>query len=158
MSAAKTQIQLTVDLLRSTTDDRFVKAIKSLEQRGESDEVQQIRSQVRDRLKEMRPPRRLNLTRIFCEPFEEMLRNSVVGQSSWVPRSAILPCWRVVEGYVDAKLLIQIRHEIETLTDVSQEQLCTLGEPLWEAAGKALAKVAAAAREGDKAALELFDN
>jgi len=53
--------------------------------------------QLRPKLIEARPPRRLTLRRLFCQPFEDMLVDStpsghLVGR---IPRSAILPTWNL---------------------------------------------------------------
>lgn len=53
--------------------------------------------QLRPKLIEARPPRRLHLRRFLCEPFEDMLVNGVtsghlVGR---IPRSAIMPVWEL---------------------------------------------------------------
>ena len=151
------EIQRTVQLLRAAPADRFLKAIQSLEQRGDAAEIVEIKRQVRDRIAEFRPPRRINLTRIFCQPFEELLRNSVVERTTWIPRSAIAVCWRIVEGYVDPKLLLDLKQRLESTTRPTRELLSEIGHDLWPAASKALSITTVAARSGDQAALALFD-
>jgi len=156
MTLKDVEIQKTVDLLRSAPADRFVKAMMSLEQRSDAAEVVEIKKQLRDRIAVTRPPRQLNLTRIFCAPFEEMLRNRVPEGTSWIARNAIEPCWRIVEGDFDRQLLIELKRRLAANRIPERALLSEIGRSLWPAAGKALARVTAAAREGNEAALALF--
>lgn len=157
MTVNTSEIQRTVDMLRAAPPERFLKALESLDQHGNAAEILEIKRQIRDRIAEIRPPRKVNLTRIFCLPFEDLLRDSVVEGTTWIPRAAISACWRIVEGYVEPKLLLELKQRLESGGRPSRETLAAIGHDLWPAATKALATVAAAARSGDQAALALFD-
>ena len=157
MTVDSVEIQKTVALLRAAPPERFLKAMESLDQRGDALEIIEIKRQVRDRLAEIRPPRKVTLTRIFCLPFEELLRDHVAEGTSWIPRAAITICWRIVEGHVEPKLLLELKRRLESTAQPTRELLSEIGHLLWPAASKALATVTAAARSGDEPALALFD-
>jgi hypothetical protein len=157
MSIDTTEIQRMVALLRAASAERFLKAIESLDQRGDAIEIIEIKRQVRDRLAEFRPPRRVSLTRIFCLPFEELLRDSVAEGTTWIPRAAIKVCWRIVEGHIEPKFLLDLKRRLEATAHPGRELLSEIGHQLWPAASRALATVTVAARSGDQPALALFE-
>lgn len=157
MSINQAEVDKTVELLKAASTERFMKAMMSLEQQADAAEVTEIKKQVRDRIAVLRPPRRLNLMRIFCEPFEEMLRNDVAKETSWIPRSAIGICWRIVEGHMEPRLLMELKRRVEALVAPTRAQILEIGRPLWAAASKALITVTTAAHDGDESSLALFD-
>ena len=80
-------------------DDEKLRQIVSLLEaaldRPDGAAAKSMLDQLRPKLVEARPPRRLNFRRLLCEPFEDMLVNStasghLVGR---IPRSAIMPIW-----------------------------------------------------------------
>ncbi|HLG86133.1 MAG TPA: hypothetical protein VKZ79_02940 [Alphaproteobacteria bacterium] len=158
MSADTTAIQKTVALLRAAPEERFLKAIESLDQHGDAIEIIEIKRQVRDRLAEFRPPRKVSLTRVFCLPFEDLLRDSVVEGTTWIPRAAIKVCWRIVEGHIESKHHLDLKRRLEAALHPSRALISEIGHELWPAASRALATVTTAARSKDQAALALFEN
>ncbi len=74
---------------------QIVSLLEAALERPDGATAKSMLDQLRPKLVEARPPRRINLRRLLCEPFEDMLVNGVtsghlVGR---IPRSAIMPVW-----------------------------------------------------------------
>jgi hypothetical protein len=150
------QIRSTVELLRSASVDRFVRAVASLEQGAAVPGVTEIKERIRDRMAKVRPPRPVTLMRIFCLPFEDMLRNEVGRDATGIPRSAIQPCWRLVIENANPVLLRRFEQQVRDLAHDDSRAIEAVGPPLWAEITRVLGDATAAARAGDPAALARF--
>src|SRR5260370_39727611 len=59
-------------------------------------EIRRLMDKARPRLRELKPPRPLTLTRLFCRPFEGLLQSRGSEITEGVPRCEIGPCLRLL--------------------------------------------------------------
>ncbi len=98
-ASAADQAALDAAARAKALDDEKLRQVVSLLEaaldRPDGNAAKVMLDQLRPKLVEARPPRRPNLRRLLCQPFEDMLVNGVtsghlVGR---IPRSAIMPIW-----------------------------------------------------------------
>lgn len=93
-------------------------------------------SQIRPRLRLIRPPRRLTPMRLFCIPFEDLLYNPNTPRKALgrIPRSALKPIWAETEALLGESGLAPVREAIKTVDAADAEAVQDLGRPFWQAA------------------------
>lgn len=125
-------------------DPKFLEIVGLLERVGDHPRVRETMGAMRARLVHMRPPRRLNLRRIFCDPFEDLLDSptSLALPIKRLDRSIIEPIWRLVEARLGDATLDPLRRTAAKLSDGDFVERHTLGCRLWPLAAKALRAIA----------------
>lgn len=93
-------------------------------------------SQIRPRLRLIRPPRRLTPMRLFCIPFEDLLYNPNTPRKALgrIPRSALKPIWEETEGLLGTDGLAPVYEAIKTVDPADDEAVHAIGRPFWQAA------------------------
>ncbi|MDF1792157.1 MAG: hypothetical protein P1U88_09625 [Thalassobaculaceae bacterium] len=97
-------------------------------------------SQIRPRLRLIRPPRRLTPMRIFCRPFEDLLYNPNTPRKALgrIPRSALKPIWSETEKLLGEAGLSPMLAAIKTLDPSDAAAVDAAADPFWQAAYAAL--------------------
>lgn len=131
-------------------DAKFLEIVHLLERVGDHPRVRETMGAMRPRLVHLRPPRKLNLRRIFCDPFEDLLDSpsSLSPPIKRLDRSIIEPFWRIVEQRMGDAALEPLRREAGKLSDENTNARHTLGCRLWLPAVKVM-RAAAVEIEGD---------
>jgi len=131
-------------------DTKFLEIVHLLERVGDHPRVRETMGAMRPRLVHLRPPRRLNLRRIFCDPFEDLLDSpsSVSLPIKRLDRSIIEPLWRIVEERMGDAALEPLRRQAGKLSDENTDARHTLGCRLWLPAVMVM-RTAALEIEGD---------
>ncbi len=139
------------------SDEQFAKLVGFMERTRDLSTGRSVSNEaldaMRPRLRVSRPPRRLNVERIFCRPFEDVLHSGP--DQSWragrIARAAIEPCWAVVSQRIAPSLLAEIRRDIGELTVADLNWPLRFGPPLWTAARAAFDAILGEA-DADRAA------
>jgi len=121
-------------------DAKILEIAHLLERVGDHPRVRETMGTMRPRLVHLRPPRRLNLRRIFCDPFEDLLdsHSSFTLPIKRLDRSIIEPLWRIVEERMGDAALDPLRPRAMNLSDGDLDARHTLGCRLWSPAAKAM--------------------
>lgn len=125
-------------------DGKILEIARLLERIGDHPRVRETMGAMRPRLVHLRPPRRLNLRRIFCDPFEDLLDSpsSLAAPIKRVDRSIIEPIWRIVEERLGEATLAPLRRQAAGLSDGDADARHTLGCRLWFPAAGVMRAVA----------------
>ncbi len=110
---------------------------------------------MRPRLRVTRPPRRVNVERVFARPFEDLLYNGDATRKrpGRIARGAIFPCWKVIARFADATKLDAIMAEVDQI-GIGCVDWAGLGPRVWELALAAAQTVIERAKNaGERAAL-----
>ena len=115
-------------------------------------------TQIRPRLRLIRPERRFTPMRLFFRPFEDLLYNPNTPRKALgrIPRSALKPIWGEVERLLGDAGLAPVLEAIKTLDPTDDEAVDAAGRPFWAAAHAALKGVAddCAKEKGGRARLQ----
>ena len=97
-------------------------------------------TQIRPRLRLIRPARKFTPMRLFCRPFEDLLYNPNTPRKALgrIPRNALKPIWFETEQLLGADGLAAVNEAIKGLDPTDDEAVDTAGRPFWDAAHKAL--------------------
>ncbi|WPZ32247.1 hypothetical protein T8K17_13450 [Thalassobaculum sp. OXR-137] len=97
-------------------------------------------TQIRPRLRLIRPERRFTPMRLFCRPFEDLLYNPNTPRKALgrIPRSALKPIWSETEALLGADGLAPVLETLKTLDPADAEAVDAAGRPFWSAAHKVL--------------------
>src|SRR5258708_2360049 len=106
-------------------------------------EIRRLMDKARPRLRELKPPRPLTLTRLFCRPFEDLLHARGSEIAGGIPRSEIEPCWQLLTNRDDAGLK-ELAAELAAISPNAPRQLLEFAERFWGHAARILADCAAA--------------
>ncbi len=106
-------------------------------------EIRKLMDKARPRLRELKPPRPITLTRLFCRPFEDLLHSSGSEIAESIPRSEIEPCWHLLTHRDDAGLK-QLAAELAVIPPSEPRQLLEFTERFWQYASRVLAECMAA--------------
>jgi CheY-like chemotaxis protein len=109
-------------------------------------EIRRLMDKARPRLRELKPPRPLTLTRLFCRPFEDLLHSRGPEIAQGIPRSEIEPCWQLLTNR-DAAALKDFAAELAAVSPIAPRQVLEFAERFWGHAARILAD-SAAAKEG----------
>lgn len=143
MSDAAEALRRMRQQLIEAPEDKFIEVVRVLEQAGDRPEVRQTIQLIRPRLAQIRPKRRMNLKRVFCDPFEDLLeahlpQDAPVGA---IPRRFIDPVWREVAKRADPRHMTPLEQAVKHLDSDDHEARHALGCRLWYAATQALQKL-----------------
>jgi CheY-like chemotaxis protein len=108
-------------------------------------EIRRLMDKARPRLRELKPPRPLTLTRLFCRPFEDLLHSRGSEISEGIPRSEIEPCWQLLTTRDGARLK-DLAAELAAISPSEPHQLAAFTERFWDHAAGILADCVAANR------------
>jgi CheY-like chemotaxis protein len=106
-------------------------------------EIRRLMDQARPRLRELKPPRPLTLTRLFCRPFEDLLHSRGSEVTEGIPRSAIEPCWQLLTNR-DGAGLKDLATELAAISPSAPSQVLEFSERFWGHAARILADCVAA--------------
>jgi CheY-like chemotaxis protein len=106
-------------------------------------EIRRLMDKARPRLRELKPPRPLTLTRLFCRPFEDLLHSRGSEIAEGIPRSEIEPSWQLLT-YRDGAGLKDLAAELAAISPSAPRQLLEFTERFWEHASHILADCVAA--------------
>lgn len=138
-------------------EEDLTKLVAQLERRSMDESkapaVAKILQQLRPRLAILKPQRQATLVRFFAEPFADLLYTTgeprkPVGR---IPRSAIMPCYRLLQENSDPERLQRYQHDLDAINQRDEDALLAFGTGFWRYASGQLHRVFAAA-ERDKAA------
>lgn len=110
--------------------------VENLPDRGDAD---RFLAPVRDRLRVLRPNRKMRLARLLFQPLDLL----IVDPKHWradaplIPRTALMPLAGCIGASV-GKAAAAVEREIGTLSSADRVQLRRLGGELWPLAGRAL--------------------
>lgn len=105
--------------------------------------VDETLAALRPRLRLSRPPRRLNVERIFARPFEDLLHDGPIGSDRLgrIARRAIMPCWTIVARSADPNALNAVTEDIRGLVTDSADWPTKFGPRVWAIAGASLCDI-----------------
>jgi two-component system chemotaxis response regulator CheY len=106
-------------------------------------EIRRLMDKARPRLRELKPPRPLTLTRLFCRPFEDLLHSRGSEITEGIPRSEIEPCWQLLTNR-DGAGLKDLAAELAAISPSEPRQLAEFTERFWGHAAGILADCVAA--------------
>jgi two-component system chemotaxis response regulator CheY len=106
-------------------------------------EIRRLMDKARPRLRELKPPRPLTLTRLFCRPFEDLLHSRGAAVAEGIPRSEIEPCWQLLTAR-DGAGLKDLAAELAAVPPNEPRLLLEFAERFWRHAARILAACAAA--------------
>src|SRR5258708_19091463 len=93
-------------------------------------EIRRLMDKARPRLRELKPPRPLTLTRLFCRPFEDLLHSRGSEIAGGIPRSEIEPCWQLLTNRDDAGLK-GLAAELAAISPSAPRRLAEFTERFW---------------------------
>lgn len=139
-------------------DQKFLKIYTLLEQMREKPEVSGAFDAIRPRLAELRPPRRMSMSRLFFRPVEDLLDDPVGYQRrlNRISRTVLAPCWRALRERLPRRMADDVQVSLSTTDSRDLRALLTIGGPLWEQGAEALEKLLAEARANLKLQVSLF--
>ncbi|UUX49727.1 hypothetical protein NUH88_20305 [Nisaea acidiphila] len=112
--------------------------------------IAKILEKLRPRLAIVKPERQATLVRFFAEPFSDLLYNTgeprkPVGR---IPRSTIVPCYRLFQEYADAARVARYQEDLESIDKDNDAALLELGTGFWRyASGRIREALTAADRD-----------
>jgi hypothetical protein len=106
-------------------------------------EIRKLMDKARPRLRELKPPRPITLTRLFCRPFEDLLHSSGSEIAEGIPRSEIEPCWHLLT-HRDGAGLKDLATELAAIPPGEPRQLLEFTERFWQHASRILTECLAA--------------
>lgn len=97
-------------------------------------------TQIRPRLRLIRPERRYTPMRLFCRPFEDLLYNPNTPRKALgrIPRSALKPIWAETEKLLGDAGIAPVLDALKTLDPNDAAAVDAAGLPFWAAAHAAL--------------------
>ncbi len=130
-------------------NDRFLKAISLLERVKGHPSTQRALDAARSRLIELRPPRRMDLRRLFYLPMEDLLTNSAVqaAEEGRIGRDLMAICWRLIQDNADKAEFQRLNVQASEIFSTEWEKLKKAGERIWVLAATSLGEAAARAKE-----------
>jgi hypothetical protein len=139
-------------------DEKFLQVFKLLEQLGSKTDVNPALDLMRPRLAELRPVRRISLSRLFFHPVEDLLDNpdSYRRKINRVSRATLPGAWAAVKGLLDPSLVSAANEGLAATSPRDGAALVEVGRPLWAAGSAALVEVVERAQAEMKWRLELF--
>lgn len=139
-------------------DGKFLKIYELLEQMRERPEVQGAFETIRPRLTELRPPRRLAVSRLFFRPVEDVLDDPMGYQRrlNRISRAVLAPCWRALRDRLPHGLVAEMQSTLSTIDSRDARALAVVGEPLWTAGAAALDQLLVEVRANLKLQVTLF--
>lgn len=140
MNAAKANAAAVLSQVTILPDDKFVAALDVLGHAADEPEINKFIEDVRPRLRELRPVRRPTLKRLLCMPIEDLFVVAAEGDTPLLPRSAITPCWQLLQSQEGLRLQA-LMAALGTLPRNEPKKISTLGHSLWKLAAKVLAGV-----------------
>ena len=97
-------------------------------------------TQIRPRLRLIRPERRFTPMRLFCRPFEDLLYNPKTSRKALgrIPRTALKPIWAEAERLLGETGLAPVSEALKTLDPNDPQAVDAVGRPFWAACHAAL--------------------
>ncbi len=141
MNGGFNEIDTIRDRLFDLSDDQFAKLVSYMERTRDMESGRSISKDalaaMRPRLRVSRPPRRLNVERIFCRPFEDLLINAErpVSRPGRIARGSIAACWSAISRRLAPVLLSRLRQDISGMAAADANWPQRFGPPLWKAVG-----------------------
>lgn len=131
-------LQLSLEHAGDAKLREIVSLVDSLPERGATDA---LLSRLRPRLQRIRPPRRMNLTRLLFLPADPVITASQLWRRSAlaIPRTALASLAEQVSESEPA-LCATLQQQLDPRLDRDPEQLAAFGRPLWQAAARVLAQ------------------
>lgn len=115
-------------------------------------------TQIRPRLRLIRPERKFTPMRLFCRPFEDLLYNPNTPRKALgrIPRGALKPIWAEAEGLLGDAGLAPVLEALKGLDPSDDEAVDAAGRPFWAATHAALKGLsdASAKEKGGRARLQ----
>lgn len=138
--------QLAAEAVR-LSDAKFLQIYTLLEQLGGRPGLTQAFDALRPRLTTLRPPRRLNASRLFFQPAEDLFDDpAVYGRGLHRVSRATLPlCWRQIQDRLDPAVLAPLEQAVAACDPHDEARIYQAGLPLWRAGAQQLAVLAAEA-------------
>lgn len=126
------------------SDAKFLQIYTLLEQLGGKPGVTQAFDALRPRLTTLRPPRRLNASRLFFQPAEDLFDDpAVYGRGLHrVSRATLSVCWRQIQERLDPALLGPLEQAVAACDPHDEARIYQAGLPLWRAGAEQLAVLA----------------
>lgn len=139
-------------------DAKFLKIYGLLERMRDKPEVQGAFEIMRPRLTELRPPRRLAVSRLFYRPAEDLLDDAMTYQRRLhrISRAVLAPGWKALRDRLPTRVLEEVTVALASTDPRDARALNAIGAPLWEAGAEALTKLLAEARANLKVQVALF--
>jgi len=140
VSAEKAKAGALLSQVTILPDDKFVAALDVLAHAADEPEITRFIAEVRPRLRELRPARRPTLKRLLCLPIEDFFTAAGPSDAPAIPRSAIAPCWQLLQRQEGLRLQA-LMAVLGTLPRDEPKKIAVLGQSLWQLAAKVLATV-----------------
>jgi hypothetical protein len=122
---------------QTISDDKFLAALAMLEVIHDTPEATALLSQVRPRLRQLRPNRPVAIRRLLCVPFEDLLHHGSANRPGRVARREIEPLWRLLTADQGAAIK-SLQREFAGMSRTEPERVLDLGLRLWRLAGQSL--------------------
>jgi hypothetical protein len=115
-------------------------------------------TQIRPRLRLIRPDRKYTPMRLFCRPFEDLLYNPNTPRKALgrIPRSALKPIWGETERLLGPAVVTPLLNALKSVDPGDDAAVDAAGRPFWAAAHAALKELrdASAKEKGGRARLQ----
>lgn len=120
-------------MLADLSDQKVMEIAGLFDSGGADPQALKGRSMLRDRLRVLRPQRKITPCRLFCVPFELLLSDdqSPDDPLRQVARAAILPTWHQVESRLPASVLKLVRSAGEKANSPLDDALRPAATALW---------------------------
>lgn len=139
-------------------NDRFLKAIALLERVKAHPSTRRALENARSRLRELRPPRRMDLQRLFYLPMEDLLTDShsQAAEEGRVRRDLMARCWKLMQDGGDKAEFQKLNAQASELFSTEWEKLKKAGERIWAMGAANLTQAVARARDDEAYATQTF--
>ncbi len=142
MTSPKAILTLLEGRVGQLEDRVIVEVSHLLEHGGDDQDALRGRSIIRPRLRRLRPRRSILPRRLFCLPFQGLLRDTPehCTMAAHIARKHVAPAWEAIAEALGQQRLTAIQEKIAEQPGADTNKLREIGEPLWEAADQAIDK------------------
>ncbi|MFM2042337.1 MAG: hypothetical protein RLY86_913 [Pseudomonadota bacterium] len=140
------------------SDAKLLKIYSLLEHMRDKPEVAGAFAALRPRLVELRPPRRISVSRLLFRPVEDLLDDAEAYQRrlNRISRAVLVPAWRALKERLPRPVVEGVQGELAGTDSRDLRRLAQVGEPLWAAGAETLTTLMTEARANLKVQVALF--